>query len=89
MSGVVIALHLIHVIRDAIDLYRRILNRLDGAIGGLGRLVRGDLRLLCGLLCVSGRSLRLRRRSLSLLSSLFVVRGASCERDPEHESCQE
>ena len=86
VSGLVIALHLIEMVRDAVDFFRRILDRQDRAICRFGRFVCGSLRLCRGLFGMSCRGLRLGRGGFSLLGLLLVVRGASRDRNSEHEN---
>jgi len=86
--GLAIALHLIEMIGDAIDLCRRILNSLGRAIGGLGRFVRCRLRLRRSLFGVLGGSLSLCRRRFGLLGLLLVGRRASRKRKSESQRKQ-
>jgi len=86
--GLAIALHLIEMIGDAIDLCRRILNSLGRAIGCLGRFVRCRLRLRRSLFGVLGGSLSLCRRRFGLLGLLLVGRRASRKRESESQRKQ-
>ena len=86
VTRLVVALHLIEMVGDAIDLPGRILHGQDSAIRGLGRIVRGGLRLSSGLLGMSCRLLRLRRRRFRLLGLLLVMRCAPRDRNSEQEN---
>jgi hypothetical protein len=81
----VVALQLIEMIGHAIYLHGRILDRLGRAIGGLGRFVRGGLRLRRSLFGVLGRLLRSDRGGLSLLCLLLVAGRASRKSDRKDE----
>jgi hypothetical protein len=81
VPGLVVTLHLIDMVRDAVDFCRRFLHGLRRAIRSFGRFVRRDLCLRCGLLGVFCRLLRLGSGSLCLLGLLIVVRGASRKGD--------
>lgn len=85
MPRIVVTLHLIHMVRDAVDFRRSILHRLGRAICSFGRFVGRGLRLRRGLLGVLGRLLRLCSSGLRLLGSLIVVRRASREGDRKCE----
>ena len=82
----VIALHLIEMVRDAIDLLGRILDGQDRTIRGLGRFVRSYLRLRRGLLGMRRSLLRLGCRSFGLLGLLLIVRRASRDRDSQYQN---
>jgi len=84
-GGFAIALHLIEMIGDAIDLRRRILNSLGRAIRGLGRFVRCRLRLCRSLFGMLGGSLSLGSRGFGLLGLLLVARRASRKRKSESQ----
>ena len=81
MRGLVVALHLIEMVGDAVDFNGRVLNRLGRAIRSLGRFVGGGLRLRRGLFGMLGRLLRLGRRGFRLLRLLLVLPRASARRD--------
>ena len=81
MPSLVITLHLLEMVGDAVDLPGRILNGLGRAIGRLGRLVCGGLRLGRRLLGVLRSFLSLGGGGFSLLSLLLVMRRAPCKRD--------
>jgi len=83
--GFAIALHLIEMIGDPIDLHGCVFDRLVGAVRGLGRFVRGVERLCGCLLGARGGLLCARGRSLSLLGLLLVMRRASREREDENQ----
>jgi hypothetical protein len=82
----VIALHLIEMVRDAIDLLGRILDGQDRTIRGLGCFVRSYLRLRRGLLGMRRSLLSLGCRCFGLLGLLLIVRRASRDRDSQYQN---
>jgi len=88
MSGFAVALHLIDVVTDAIDLNGRLLDGLRRPIRSFRCFVGGDLRLGGVLFSLFGGLLSLGGRCFGLLSPLIVVRRAPRNGDRQDENCQ-
>lgn len=73
-ASLVLALHLIQVIRDPIDFAGRLFNYLGSVVGRLGRLVRGLERFIGGGFGPRRRELCLGCGSFGLLGALLVAR---------------